>query len=198
MFNNSEPKVVPFDTCLGADISGIDISQELSPEIIDFIQVAFDEYLVLRFRDQHVTASDLVASSRKFGKLDETNNGLNDPEIYTVSNVIENGVPIGNLGDGEVYWHTDMDFVHNPPKVTMLYACEIPDTGGNTYFANMYAAYDALPDDVKEMAIPVLGHRVIVPPSSRMRGVTGRMIVEAALEEIQVPGVRAGYQTPTG
>ena len=55
-----------------------------------------------------------------------------------------------------------------------------------------------LPDDVKEMAIPVLGHRVIVPPSSRMRGVTGRMIVEAALEEVQVPGVRAGRQAPTG
>ena len=55
-----------------------------------------------------------------------------------------------------------------------------------------------LPDDVKEMAIPVLGHRIIVPPSSRMRGVTGRMIVEAALEEVQVPGVRAGHQAPTG
>ena len=55
-----------------------------------------------------------------------------------------------------------------------------------------------LPDDVKEMAIPVLGHRVIVPPSSRMRGVTGRMIVEAALEEVQVSGVRAARQAPTG
>ncbi len=55
-----------------------------------------------------------------------------------------------------------------------------------------------LPDDVKEMAIPVLGHRVIVPPSSRMRGVNGQMIVEAALEEVQVPGVRAGHQAPTG
>ena len=55
-----------------------------------------------------------------------------------------------------------------------------------------------LPDDVKEMAIPVLAHRVIVPPSSRMRGVTGRMIVEAALEEVQVSGVRTGHQAPTG
>ena len=55
-----------------------------------------------------------------------------------------------------------------------------------------------LPDDVKEMAIPVLGHRVIVPPSSRMRGVNGQMIVEAALEEVQVPGVRTGHQAPTG
>ena len=55
-----------------------------------------------------------------------------------------------------------------------------------------------LPDDVKEMAIPVLGHRVIVPPSSRMRGMTGRMIVEAALENVQVPGVRAGQKAPTG
>jgi MoxR-like ATPase len=55
-----------------------------------------------------------------------------------------------------------------------------------------------LPDDVKEMAIPVLGHRIIVPPSSRMRGVNGKMIVEAALEEVQVPGVRTGHQAPTG
>jgi MoxR-like ATPase len=55
-----------------------------------------------------------------------------------------------------------------------------------------------LPDDVKEMAIPVLGHRIIVPPSSRMRGVNGKMIVEAALEEVQIPGVRTGHQAPTG
>ena len=67
------------------------------------------------------------------------------PEIYVVSNVIENGVPIGSLGAGEATWHTDMSYLEDPPKASMLYALEVPPAGGNTYFCNMYRAYESLP-----------------------------------------------------
>jgi len=67
-----------------------------------------------------------------------------------VSNVIENGVPIGSLGAGEAVWHTDMSYLENPPKASMLYALEIPAEGGDTHFCNMYRAYESLPDALKQ------------------------------------------------
>ena len=66
-----------------------------------------------------------------------------------VSNVIENGEPIGSLGAGEATWHTDMSYLEAPPKASMLYALEVPPAGGNTYFCNMYRAYELLPDALK-------------------------------------------------
>lgn len=62
---------------------------------------------------------------------------------------IENGVPIGSLGAGEATWHTDMSYLADPPKASMLFALEVPPTGGNTYFSSMYAAYESLPDELK-------------------------------------------------
>src|SRR5205814_7205552 len=72
------------------------------------------------------------------------------PEIYVISNVIENGEPIGSLGAGEASWHTDMSYLDDPPKASMVYALEVPPEGGNTYFCNMYRAYESLPDELKE------------------------------------------------
>ena len=68
-----------------------------------------------------------------------------------VSNVIQNGVPIGSLGTGEATWHTDMSYLPDPPKASILYALEIPPTGGNTYFNSMYLAYEFLPETVKRL-----------------------------------------------
>jgi taurine dioxygenase len=72
------------------------------------------------------------------------------PEIYIVSNVKVNGEPIGSLGDGEAVWHTDMSYLDVPPKASMLYALEVPPTGGNTSFCTMYGVYEALPTQLKE------------------------------------------------
>ena len=74
------------------------------------------------------------------------------PELNVISNVVENGKPIGNLGDGEAVWHADMTYVEVPPKAAMLHSLEVPPTGGNTYFANMFAAYETLPADLKKAA----------------------------------------------
>ena len=94
----------------------------------------------------------LIAFSRNFGELDPP--GPNPygepfnkqhPELNVISNVVEDGKPIGNLGDGEAVWHADMTYVDVPPKAAMLHALEVPppEAGGNTYFANMFAAYEA-------------------------------------------------------
>ena len=66
--------------------------------------------------------------------------------------MVENGKPMGNLGDGEAVWHADMTYVDVPPKAAMLHALEVPEAGGNTYFANMFVAYAILPADLKKAA----------------------------------------------
>jgi taurine dioxygenase len=78
------------------------------------------------------------------------------PEIYVVSNVIKNGEPIGSLGAGEATWHTDMSYLQQPPKASILYALEVPPSGGNTYFCNMYRAYESLPEELKQRIATML------------------------------------------
>jgi taurine dioxygenase len=111
---------------------------------------------VILIRGQQLKDEDLIAFSRRFGELDwapvqETGRRFVEghPEIYVVSNVIENGAPIGSLGAGEAIWHTDMSYLQAPPKASMLYALEAPRSGGDTYFCNMYAAYESLPDSLE-------------------------------------------------
>jgi taurine dioxygenase len=69
-----------------------------------------------------------------------------------ISNVVENGKPIGGLGDGEAVWHADMTYVEIPPKAAILHSLEVPPDGGNTYFADMFAAFATLPDGLKNAA----------------------------------------------
>ena len=117
---------------LGAEITGVDL-RSIDETAFAAIHRAWIDHQVLLFRGQHLTDLDLIAFCRRFGDLDHAPiqengqrfvNGL--PEIYVVSNVIENGVAIGSLGDGEAVWHTDMSYLTAPPKASMLYALEIP------------------------------------------------------------------------
>jgi len=143
---------------LGSEIQGLDLSKPLTPDDRAAIGGALDRQLVIVARDQHLTDPELLAFSRNFGELDPP--GPNPygepfnkefPEINVISNVVENGRPIGNLGAGEAVWHADMTYVEVPPKAAVLHALEIPpEGGGNTYFADMFAAYNALPPDLKQ------------------------------------------------
>ena len=140
---------------LGADVSGVDLSQPLDQATFAAIEKAWLDNVVLRFRGQKLTDAQLVAFSRWFGDLDEAR--LDDyqpfvpelPQIMVISNVVENGRAIGKLGNAEARWHSDIDYVEEPPKASILYAIELPPTGGNTGFCNMYAAYETLPADLK-------------------------------------------------
>src|SRR6266436_5391372 len=149
------------DATLGAEIDGIDVSKPLPQADIDAIEAAWRERLVVVFHGQSLSDPQLIAFSRNFGELDPP--GPNPygepfnkahPELNVISNVIENGKPVGNLGDGEAVWHADMTYVDLPPKAAMLHALEVPppEAGGNTYFANMFEAYEALPAELKEAA----------------------------------------------
>jgi taurine dioxygenase len=128
---------------------------------LDAIEAAWRERLVVVFHGQTLTDPQLIAFSKNFGELDPP--GPNPygepfnkahPELNVISNVVENGKPIGNLGDGEAVWHADMTYVDVPPKAALLHALEVPppQAGGNTHFANMFAAHASLPDDLKKAA----------------------------------------------
>src|SRR5262245_15476672 len=147
------------NTALGAEIGGIDLSKAIGQGDVDAIDSVWRERLVVVFHGQKLTDPELIAFSKRFGELDPP--GPNPygepflkefPELNVISNVVENGRPIGNLGDGEAVWHADMTYVDIPPKAAMLHSLEIPPTGGNTHFANMFAAYESLPPDLKKAA----------------------------------------------
>ena len=146
------------NAALGAEVSRINLSRPVPKTEIDAIEAAWRERLVLVFRGQRLSDPELIAFSRNFGELDPP--GPNPygrpfnrehPELNVISNVIEDGKPIGNLGDGEAVWHADMTYVEMPPKAALLHAIEVPppEAGGNTYFANMFAAYETLPAGLK-------------------------------------------------
>jgi taurine dioxygenase len=151
----SSAQIVPTGKALGAAIEGLDL-RSIGGRDFEVIHRAWLDHLVVLIRGQRLTDEDLIAFSRRLGDLDwapvqETGRRFVEghPEIYVVSNVIENGAPIGSLGAGEAIWHTDMSYLEAPPKASLLYALEVPPSGGDTYFCNMYAAYDRLPGTLR-------------------------------------------------
>ena len=160
-------EVRPTAAPLGAEIRCGDLRM-LTEEAVQAIRRAWLEHLVVVFRDQTLTNADLVAFGRRFGEFQYSNplpsplahegkvkQGGRDeahPEITVVSNIVEKGVAIGGFGDAELVWHSDMSSFEVPPNQTVLYALEVPQSGGSTGFANMYAAFDTLPVELKARA----------------------------------------------
>jgi taurine dioxygenase len=148
-------RIRPTAAALGAEIEGIDL-REVDDGTFAAIHRAWLDHQVLLFRDQQLADDDLVAFSRRFGDLDEApvqETGRRfvegHPEVYVVSNVVQDDVPIGSLGAGEAVWHTDMSYLTEPPKASVLYALEVPPLGGDTSFCSMYGAWDELPDRLR-------------------------------------------------
>src|SRR6476469_8840906 len=149
-------EVIPTGAALGAEVRGIDL-RRLDEAAFARIVQAWHNHSVVLVRDQRLNDHELIAFSHRLGDLDwapiqETGRRFVEglPEIYIVSNVKVNGEPIGSLGDGEAVWHTDMSYLDVPPKASMLYALEVPPTGGNTSFCTMYGVYAALPGRLKD------------------------------------------------
>jgi alpha-ketoglutarate-dependent taurine dioxygenase len=149
-------QVISTGAALGAEVAGVDLrelgAQGAGERLSAAVHGAWLEHRVLLFRGQHLSDPQLIAFSRRFGDLDHApiqENGRRFvegyPELYVVSNVVERGVSIGSLGSGEASWHTDMSYLPVPPKASVLYALEVPEAGGDTYFCDMYGAYEALP-----------------------------------------------------
>nr|WP_315219343.1 TauD/TfdA family dioxygenase [uncultured Duganella sp.] len=137
-----------FDAPLGAEILGLDLSRPLSPRQFQRIHKAHLDHHLLVFRDQRITPQQQVDFSRRFGPLQIhvlRNFQLpSHPEVLIISNIIEDGQPIG-LGDAGHFWHSDLSYKEKPSLGSLLHARELPSEGGDTLFANMHLAWDTLP-----------------------------------------------------
>ena len=151
-------EIIPSRSALGAEVRGVDLSKPLTDDAFMAIQQAWYDHIVLLFRGQKLSDDDLIRFSRRFGELDIAPASATDmagsqeksrPEIWIISNVVENGKPIGALGDKEAEWHTDMSYVAAPPMASVLYSLEIPKAGGDTSFANMSKALETLTADLR-------------------------------------------------
>ncbi|WP_295473478.1 TauD/TfdA family dioxygenase [uncultured Pseudomonas sp.] len=146
-------EVRPLAGNVGAEILGLDLSRPLNDS--DFARVHkahLDHHLVV-FRDQHITPAQQIEFSRRFGVLQihVLKQFLlpGHPEILIVSNIVENGQPIG-LGDAGKFWHSDLSYKELPSLGSMLYAQELPSEGGDTLFADMHKAWDTLPAHLRQ------------------------------------------------
>lgn len=157
--------VTPLAAALGAEVACGPL-QSLAPAAVSAVKRAALHHLVLAFRNQRLSDTDLSAFGAHFGEFQIapplSNQLVNDgkaqeggripglPEITVVSNVVENGVALGGLGDGEVFWHSDMAGYEIPAHYTILHALEVPPAGGRTGFVNLYAAWDTLPSELRD------------------------------------------------
>lgn len=144
-------QVRPLSPRFGAEVSGIDLAN-LDSESFARVRDVFHDSQVVVFRDQHLTPEQHIAFSRGFGDLEihiSTEYLLpQHPEILVLSNRQENGRHIG-LVEGGSDWHSDLSYIAKPSLGSLLYALEVPEEGGDTEWADMYAAYDTLPADIK-------------------------------------------------
>ncbi|MCS0590930.1 TauD/TfdA dioxygenase family protein [Massilia norwichensis] len=141
-----------YDAPLGAEVLGLDLSRPLSDDDFARLHRAHLDHHVLVFRDQQITPAQQVAFSRRFGPLQihvlRQFQLASDPEVLVISNIRENGQPIG-LGDAGHFWHSDLSYKETPSLGSMLHAQELPEEGGDTLFANQHTAWDSLPDYLK-------------------------------------------------
>ncbi|MCQ3811807.1 MAG: TauD/TfdA family dioxygenase [Acidimicrobiia bacterium] len=139
--------VAPVGGCIGAEIAGVDLSEDLADEVVAEIREAWLDHLVVFFRDQQLSLDQLSAFARRIGTPGRYPfvPGLPDhPEIIEVKKLPHETINFGGI------WHTDTAYLERPPMASMLLAREVPAAGGDTEFANMYAAFDALSDGLKD------------------------------------------------
>ena len=150
MAQDFEVRALP--AAVGAEVLGLDLSRPIVTTDFTRLHQAHLQHHVLVFRDQRITPQQQIDFSRRFGPLQihvlKSFQLTGHPEIMIVSNIKENGVPIG-LGDAGVFWHSDLSYVEKPSLGSMLHAQELPSEGGDTLFANQHTAYEALPDALK-------------------------------------------------
>jgi taurine dioxygenase len=184
-------RVTPLTPAVGAEVSGIDLATPGGAQFAE-IETAWYRHSVLLFRGQTLSDDQLLDFSRRLGELDPPPNQENGrqsppgyPDIYVVSNIRDRtGQPIGALGAGEASWHTDMSYLDLPPDASMLYALEIPPSGGNTWFCGMQAAWASIPADLRKK---IEGRRIKHDGTYNSGGYL-RKGVEAKDDPLEAPG----------
>ena len=150
-------KIMPLSDAVGAEITGVNLQQPLEPGKLRQIEEAFHDYGLICLRDQDITLEQQKKFALAFGELGSRNRPGTKPNeldeygehVMLVTNVRENGKPIGSLPDGEMTFHADTAYFEFPSKATMLYAMELTSWGGNTLFSNCYTAAEQLPVKLK-------------------------------------------------
>ncbi|WP_119419616.1 TauD/TfdA dioxygenase family protein [Desertibaculum subflavum] len=153
-------ELVALSPVFGFEVRGLDLGFPLPPDEAQGLRRAWSRGSLLVFRGQKMDDAALVRFSRHFGELElppasstrrAGDGGITtQPEIWVISNVVENGKPIGALGYGEAEWHTDMSYIDTPPTASVLYGLEVPPVGADTWFASQHAAFEGLPAELKE------------------------------------------------
>ena len=149
----------PLSPGFGLEARGVDLAEPMTDATFEDVERAFFEGQVLAFRGQRLTPAQFVAFARRFGPpephvIDQFHHAA-DANILILSNRVENGRALG-LADAGTYFHTDYSYLDIPARATTVYSIEVPARGGNTLFANQYAAYDDLSDRMKRCIDPLL------------------------------------------
>lgn len=150
-------EIIPLSDAIGAEIRGLDLTQPMSSEDVKIVEQAWYDHVIVLVRDQDITLEQQKAFASNFGEV-AVRGGTAATKyekqvseaVMLVSNIRENGKPIGTLPDGEMMFHSDTPYTEDPRKATLLYAIEIPSRGGETLFSNSYKVAETLPEDIKQ------------------------------------------------
>ena len=143
-------KVISHSGALGAEIRGVDLSQSLDKLTADKIHRAFLDHQVIFFRGQSLEPKEVLAVASRFGEPADYPFAQGLAECPLVTELVKAPHETINFG-GE--WHSDTTYLDNPPRATVLYAKEVPSAGGDTIFADMYAAYESLSEGMKDLLL---------------------------------------------
>ncbi len=151
--------VTPLHPVIGAEIGGVDLAKELDAATIDTIRQAWFDHSVLLFRGQEISGEDQLRFAGQFGPIAERHTPkagarrADSPDWTNLMPISDerdaDGNPVGALGHGEMWFHTDKCYHQRPHRASFLYGIEIPSEGGHTKFASLYAARDNIPEDVR-------------------------------------------------
>jgi taurine dioxygenase len=138
---------------IGIEAEGLDLRQPIDAVTAAALRQAWYDHAVLVVRGQELNEADQARFGEVFGPLALAHHTRRVPgrhqSVMLISNIRENGKPIGALPDGEMFFHSDLCYTEHPVVGTMLYSIEVPREGGDTLFADMYAAYDSLSSAMK-------------------------------------------------
>ncbi|HET6610301.1 MAG TPA: TauD/TfdA family dioxygenase [Rhodopila sp.] len=174
-------EIRPLSPILAAEVLGLDLRRPLNAQTRDAVHEAFIRYHVLCFRNQDLSPEEQIAFTEQFGTLERhmaRNKGKTNPLVHIVSNLDADGKPSGKVSS--TGWHTDKSFRPEPSLATILHAVTMPPEGGETCFANMVAAYEALPEATRRALDDVkVVHSWALSRSNRDRKPTVEEIADA-------------------
>jgi taurine dioxygenase len=187
----------PLSDSIGLEILDVDLAAPMSEETFAQIDHALDTHSLLLFRGQKISEAQHIDFSRRFGRLQD--HVLKPylmpghPEILIISNIVEDGRPIG-IGDAGLFWHSDTSYIADPCRCSLLYSREVPAPDGDrsfgdTVFASLAAAYDALSDEMKRRLEPLQAHHTYGKHYARMQAAGSKRPDLTEEQKREVPSV---------